>query len=40
MPKAGTNYTLLAVLFIDFVLKKDEQYHWQVFLKDCQYIEQ
>ena len=33
------NYICLAVLSIDFVLKKDENYYRQVFLKECKYIE-
>ena len=39
MPKAGFNYTFLAVILIDFVLKKDEKYYLQVFFKKCKYIE-
>ena len=36
VPKAGTssNYTSLAVIFINFVLKKDENYSPQVLLKN------
>ena len=34
-----SNYTCLAVILIDFVLKKDENYYLQVFLKECKYIE-
>ena len=33
MPKAGSNYTYLAVILTDFVLKKDENYYPQAFLK-------
>ena len=31
-------YTRLAVILIDFLLKKDENYYPQVFLKECKYI--
>ena len=33
MPIVGSNYICLAVLLIDFVLKKDENYYPQVFLR-------
>ena len=33
-PKVGSNYTYLAVTWIDFVLKKDKNYYPQVFLKN------
>ena len=33
-PKVGSNYPCLAVLLIDFVLKRDENYYPQVFLKN------
>ena len=39
MPKVGSKYTCLAVILIDFVLKKYENYYAQVFLKECKYIE-
>ena len=39
MPKADSNYTCLAVMLIDFVIKKDGNYYPQVFLKDCKYTE-
>ena len=39
MPKADSNYTYLAVMLIDFVIKKDGNYYPQVFLKDCKYTE-
>ena len=39
MPKAGFNYACLIVILIDFVLKKDEQFYPQAFLKECKYIE-
>ena len=36
--KVGSNHTCLAVISLDFVLKKDESYYPQVFLKECKYI--
>ena len=39
MPKAGSNYTCLAVFVIDSALKKDEYYYLQVFLNEFKYIE-
>ena len=39
MPKVGSNYTCLAVILINFVLMKDENYYLQVFLKESKYIE-
>ena len=38
IPKVYSNYTCLAVILINFVLKKDENYYLQVFLKECKYI--
>ena len=38
IPKVDSNYTCLAVILINFVLKKDENYYLQVFLKECKYI--
>ena len=39
VPKVDSNHTRLAVISLDFVLKKvDESYYPQVFLKDCKYI--
>ena len=32
------DYTCLAVILIDLVLKKEENYYWQVFSKECEYI--
>ena len=32
-PEAGSSYACLAVILIDFVLKKDEKYYLQAFLK-------
>ena len=34
IPKVSSNCTCLAVMLIDFFLKKDENYCLQVFLKD------
>ena len=38
MPKAGFNYTILGVILLDFVSKKNENFYMQVFLKECKYI--
>ena len=38
IPKADCNHTCLAVISLDFVLKKDESYYLPVFL-ECKYIE-
>ena len=38
VPDVGSNYTYLAIILIDFVLKKDENYYPQVFLKEFKYI--
>ena len=38
IPKVESNHTCLAVISLDFVLKKDESYYLQVFLKECKYI--
>ena len=38
MPKVGSSYTCLAVILINFVIKKDENYYPQVFLEECKYI--
>ena len=34
-----SNHTCLAVISLDSALKRDENYHPQVFLKECKYIE-
>ena len=34
-----SKHTCLAVISLDFVLKKDENYYQQVLLKECKYIE-
>ena len=39
MPKASSNYTYLAVISIDCVDKKNENYYPQVLLKECKYSE-
>ena len=38
IPKAGSNYTYLAVFNVNFVLKKGN-YYPQAFLKECKYTE-
>ena len=38
-PKAGFDYTCLAVINVDSALKKDENYYLQAFLKEHKYIE-
>ena len=38
-PKVDSNYTWLAVINLDSALNKDGNYHPQVFLKECKYIE-
>ena len=38
-PKEGSNHACLAGITIDSVLKKEENYYRQVFLKECKYIE-
>ena len=37
--KVDSNHTCLAVIRLDFALKKDDNYYPQVFLKECKYIE-
>ena len=39
IPKVDYNHTCLAVISLDAVLKKDNNYYPQVFLKECKYIE-
>ena len=39
IPKVGSNYTCLAVIWIDFVLEKYENYHPQAFLEESKYTE-
>ena len=39
IPKFESSHTCLAVISLDFALKKDENYYPQVFLKECKYIE-
>ena len=38
MLKIGSNYICLAMVLIDFVLKRDKNYHSQVFLEEFKYI--
>ena len=38
-PKVDSYHTYLAVISLDFALKKDENYYPQVFLKECKCIE-
>ena len=38
IPKVDSNHTCLVVISLDSVLKKDENYYSQVFLKECKYI--
>ena len=39
IPKTGSDYTCLAVINFDSALKKYENCHSQLFLKECKYIE-
>ena len=39
MAKVDSNYTCLAVIETDFILKKNENYYPQIFLIECKYIE-
>ena len=39
MPTLGSSYIYLAVISINFVCKKDENYYQQMFLKKWKYIE-
>ena len=39
IPKVDSNHTCLAVISLDSVLKKDNNYYPQVFLKECKYID-
>ena len=38
IPKVDFNHTCLAVISLNFALKNDENYHPQMFLKECKYI--
>ena len=38
-PKMNSNHACLAVINLNSALKKDKNYHLQVFLKECKYIE-
>ena len=37
-PKVDSNYTCLAVVLLDFVLKKNGNFYPQVFLKEYKYV--
>ena len=39
IPKVDSNYTCLAVINLDFILKKDGSYYLQVLSKECKYKE-
>ena len=39
IPKADSNHTCLAVISLDYALKKDNNYYLQVSLKEFKYIE-
>ena len=39
-PKVGSSHTCLAVISLDSVLKKDDNYYPQVLLEECKYIEE
>ena len=38
VPKVNCKCTCLAVISLDSVLKRDENYYLQMFLKECKYI--
>ena len=38
MSNLDSNHTCLAVISMDFALKKRDSYYPQVFLKECKYI--
>ena len=37
MPKGSSHFICLPMILIESVLKKDENYNLQVFLKECNY---
>ena len=39
IPKVDSNHTCLAVISLDSVLKKDDNYYPTLFSKECKYIE-
>ena len=39
IPKVDSTHTCLAIISLDSVLQKDDNYYPQVFLKECKYIE-
>ena len=38
IPKEGSHYICLSLIFIDLVYRKDTDYHLQVFLEECKYV--
>ena len=40
MPQESSNHTCLAVISFDSDFKKDENFYPQVFLEECEYIEE
>ena len=40
IPKVGSNHICLAVITLDFDLKKNGNYYLQVLLKECKYIKE
>ena len=39
IPKVESNHNFFAIIRLDSALKRDENCHLQVFLKECKYIE-
>ena len=39
IPKVDSSHTCLAAISLDAVLKKDDNYYRQVFLKECKCVE-
>ena len=39
IPKLDSNHTCLAVISLDYALKKDDNYYPQMLLKECKYTE-
>ena len=39
IPEVSSNHTCLAVITLDSALKKNDNYHPQMLLKECRYIE-
>ena len=38
IPKDGSQCIYLSVILIDSVSRKDKNYHFQVFLEECNYV--